>query len=246
MLKNRSEHKILIGDYNLTLNVELDRLNTYCNNNKARDKLIDLMDEFLLRDTWRIQNENKKEFSWIKGGNEKKASRIDFALVSAGLDQSVKAIMYINGIKSDHRALYMVVETNNHEWGRGFWKLNNSLLSKIEYIEIINKEIDNTICINKQTNPIETWEKLKKRIKKQSIEFSRNNTSQDKLILSQLSEKVCEYESNFPLNDKEHSIYMETKMEHEEKALERTRAIMFRSKVQWYEEGEKIQNIFTP
>ena len=47
------------------------------------------MSEFSLNDVWRIRNEDKLEFSWIKKTvrvQERKASRIDFALVSAGLD----------------------------------------------------------------------------------------------------------------------------------------------------------------
>ena len=36
-LTHRYEHKILIGDFNLTLDPELDRINTYCNNNRPRN-----------------------------------------------------------------------------------------------------------------------------------------------------------------------------------------------------------------
>ena len=91
LLKERSEHKILIGDYNLTLNVELDRCNTYCNNNKAKEEVENMMNQYHLRDVWRIHYQDKKEFSWIKSNSKpKKASRIDFALISAGLDQKVE------------------------------------------------------------------------------------------------------------------------------------------------------------
>ena len=37
LLIGRSEHKIIIGDFNLTLDVEKDRLNTYANNNNAKN-----------------------------------------------------------------------------------------------------------------------------------------------------------------------------------------------------------------
>ena len=88
VLRDRSEHKIIIGDFNLVLDVEKDRENTYSNNNRSLEVVIDTMDEFNLKDTWRIQNEERKEFSWRKGKEWPiKASRIDLALVSAGLDQ---------------------------------------------------------------------------------------------------------------------------------------------------------------
>ena len=65
-LKERQVNKIIVGDFNLTLNIELDRLNTYCNNNKSKEVVEDIMDEFLLVDVWRTQNESRKEFSWRK------------------------------------------------------------------------------------------------------------------------------------------------------------------------------------
>ena len=68
-LMKRSEHKIIVGDFNLTLDVELDRENTYCNNNKAKEQVENIMDQFSLVDIWRIRNEDKKEFSWIKRGS---------------------------------------------------------------------------------------------------------------------------------------------------------------------------------
>ena len=47
-LRQRQPHKILIGDFNLTLTVDIDRLNTFSNNTKARDEVLKLMEEFKL------------------------------------------------------------------------------------------------------------------------------------------------------------------------------------------------------
>ena len=101
----------------LTINNELDRKNTYCNNNSARDELENIMEEFYLKDVWRSQYPQEKEFSWLKIGREVKASRIDFALVSAGLDQYVLNPMYKSGIFTDHRAFYMAVDLAQFERG---------------------------------------------------------------------------------------------------------------------------------
>ena len=132
-LSGRCENKIIIGDFNLTLNVELDRLNTYCNNNKARDEVLEIMDEFCLRDTWRDRNEEKREYSWIKKSvrnQERKASRIDMALFSAGLDQKIEMIQYLSSIMTDHRAIYVVVELIPNTRGVGYWKMNTQLLQQ--------------------------------------------------------------------------------------------------------------------
>ena len=52
-LCQRQEHKILIGDFNLVLDVDMDRDNTYSNNNKAKEELENIMEEFSLKETWR-------------------------------------------------------------------------------------------------------------------------------------------------------------------------------------------------
>ena len=105
VLKNRSEFKFIrsIGDFNFTLDVELDRLKTYNNNNKNKEKIENFMQEFSLCEIWRLRYPEKREFSWFKSGNIQKASRIDFALVSMGLDQHVVQTMYLPRILSDYR-----------------------------------------------------------------------------------------------------------------------------------------------
>ena len=59
-LRKRQENKIIVGDFNLTLDLDLDRENTYCNNNKAKEEVEGIMDEFMLLDIWRVRNAEKK------------------------------------------------------------------------------------------------------------------------------------------------------------------------------------------
>ena len=243
-LKERGENKIIVGDFNLTLNVELDRKNTYCNNNKAKEEVENIMDEFCLRDTWRVQNEQTREYSWFKAGDLTKASRIDFALVSGGLDQKTKAISYIPGIFTDHRALYLYVELFSTQRGVGYWKFNNTLLYDIKFVEIMNQEIETTLDITKDKGALERWEKLKIRIKNRSKEYAKNKASEELIIIGNLSEKVNEFEVRLPLTKEETELWIQTRAELEEKILERTKGIMFRSKAKWVEEGEKNTKYF--
>ena len=59
-----------------------------------------------------------------------------------------------------------------------------------------------------------------------------------------MSEKVNEYEAKLPLNEEEDKLYMTTKGELEEKQLQRISGVMFRSKANWYELGEKGSKYF--
>ena len=210
-LKLRHDNKIIIGDFNFAMNNEVDRLNTYNNNTKARDKVEDIMDEFSLKDIWRIQNPERREYSWRKKGNLNKASRIDFVLISAGLDQKAKMVQYISSIMTDHRAIYLVLEMEASERGTGYWKFNNSLLQIKEYIDIMNKSIEQCLDEHKTKSAACKWETLKVKIKKVSTEFARNKVTEDKLIIAQLSEKVNEYEASLPLNKEDNQILQYTK-----------------------------------
>ena len=244
LLKERNENKILIGDFNLTLDVEKDRKNTYNNNNKAKQVLVDTMDHYNLNEMWRILNPEALEYSWFKGNKTKKASRIDYALVSAGLDQKVLVTKYIPGIKTDHRAFYMCIELNPNERGRGYWKLNTKYLQDLDYLQLINQEIEQTLVATEIKSPTDRWEILKERIRKVSQQYCRKVGSENRLIISQLLEKVDEMESRFPLEENETDLLEKTKLELDEKLLEKAKGNIFRSKVRWYEEGEKNTKYF--
>ena len=247
ILRNRHENKVVVGDFNLALNVEVDRKNTYFNNNRAKDQVLDIMEEFSLNDTWRVRNPEKLEYSWTRKtsrSHEREASRIDFALVSAGLDQKVEMIMYISSIKTDHRAVYMVINTMGNERGPGYWKFNTRLLQDSQYLETMNKQIEAFIADQSGDDPCAVWEKFKGMIKKTTVKFCRRRTDQDKLILSQLCEKVKEYESRLPLQEREDKLYVETKAEFEDKIMEKTLGVMFRCKANWYEYGEQNTKYF--
>ena len=244
LLRGRSEHKILIGDFNLVLDVEIDRLNTYCNNMRSLEKVESIIEEFILKDIWRIHHPEAREYSWFKRGNIMKASRIDYALISSGIDQSVKMSSYLSGIKTDHRALYLVIDLKSFERGRGYWKLNNILLGESEYVKMMNIELEKFIEQNRDEKAVEIWEKLKLKIKKLSIEYSKNRTSESKIAIAQLSELVSDYEARLPLNQGEDNLYEKTKKDLEEKLFERAKGMLFRSKVRWYEEGERNTKYF--
>ena len=246
-LESRSEQKIIVGDFNLTLDVGIDRLNTYHNNNLARDEVLNMMEQYCLVEIWRIRNEEKKEYSWIKTTERtqpRKASRIDFMLISAGLDQRVELVMYLTGLMTDHRAFYCSLMLNSSERGTGYWKLNTSLLQEESFLTGVREEISKTLSSNGHKKPDERWEDVKSRTKKYAIKYSRNKSSEEKLIISNLSEAVNQYETMLPLPLEQDKIYEDSKADLEDKQLQRTLGIMFRSKAKWYELGERNSKYF--
>ena len=240
-IRLRYTNKVIIGDFNLTLDVDLDRLDTYT---KARNELENVMDEFTLRDIWRIQNGQKREYSWFKGGHSNKASRIDLALISAGLDQSVKVAQYLAGVKTDHRAMYICFEISPSDRGVGYWKFNTKYLKDINFVSSMKQQLEACIERNGKQEPDHRWELIKKEIKKIATKYARERVCEEKIVIAQLAEKVNEYEVSFPLNKEEHDLWQKTKADFEEKLQEQAKAIIFRSKVKWYEEGEQNSRYF--
>ena len=200
------------------------------------------MDQYCMKDIWRTQNVNRREYSWRKKGNLTKASRIDFALVTAGLDQKVKNCMYLTGIQTDHRAFFMTVDLTRFDRGVGYWKFNNTLLQDIQYVQKMNLELDKLSTL--QEEPEVVWEKTKKKIKEFTVEYSKAKVSERNLLISNLSEKVNEYEARLPLNKEEDELLDATKADLEDQLTERVKGLLFRSKVRWYEEGEKNTKYF--
>ena len=244
LIRERSEHKVIIGDFNVTLDVEYDRSNTYHNNEKARDEVINCIEEYNLREIWRERNPEKREYSWHKAGNLQKASRIDYALISSGLDQKVKNCQYVSSVMTDHRAFLIVIDVAPYPRGSGYWKFNNMLLQDREFVKTMNDQIQKTIEQNQNFTAKQKSEKLKSQIKKFSTQYSRNKIKDDEIIIAQLNEKVDEMFQRGPLNRQESELLQNTQNDLEEKVLEKIRGIMFRSKAKWYEEGEKSTKYF--
>ena len=130
------------------------------------------------------------------------------------------------------------------ERGKGYWKLNNSLLYHKEYVDYINVILDDILLGSSCRNGKDEWENIKAEIKKQTIKYSKSKASEEKIVLSQLTEVVNTYEANLPLNRKDSKLLEETKSELEEKLFDRIKGTMFRCKAKWYEQGEKSSKYF--
>ena len=249
ILKNFDEAKILIGDFNLTLNNQLDRLNTYSNNDRSRDTLLDLMNENFLEDIWRIRNNEKKEYSWIKkqarssniSQHDQKASRIDLAITSQGLE--IENVMYFPATFTDHRALFLSVKCfKGKERGPGYWKFNTTLLNNPDFVEFMNKALDQ--FESKEQSAVGRWAHLKKYIKSRTQKFTRKQKREETLIISQLMEQIQELQSNLPLSKENYKILDDSILDLEEIQQKHVEGIIFRSKAKWQLEGEKNTKYF--
>ena len=128
----------------------------------------------------------------------------------------------------------------------GYWKLNVSHLNNPEFIQKISTALKQKIeeTSADDIDPIERWEDIKKTWQNVLKKESRKITSTKNLIISQLFEKVSNYEQSLPLNHADLKIYTDSKDELEERTLERARNLLFRSKARWNMEAERNTKYF--
>ena len=136
---------ILAGDFNLTLNQNMDNYNyKRVNNARARDTVKDIMAERGLVDIFRVRNPDSRRYTWRVGSPAVKQARLDMFLVSSCLEGYVTKTDIKPGYRSDHSIITMNVDIEKQVKGRGLFKFNASLLKDLEYIKLVKNVIGNT------------------------------------------------------------------------------------------------------
>ena len=237
---------IIIGDFNLTLNNDLDRLGTASNNSRAKQVLEGIIEEYSLNEIWRDTHEGIKEYSWIKNMNTEslKASRIDFCLTTSIVTKWVYDCFYLNGVYTDHRALVVIINIMNKERGPGYWKLNSSLLYNPEYTDKITVLLLKDIKLSVNMEDKSRWEWLKKKIKIYTQNFARAKSNEENLVISQLSEIVTNLQACLPLPEHDTQLLVKSKQDLEDLLNKKVEGIIFQSKSRWYAEGERSTKYF--
>ena len=132
---------IIAGDWNLTLNQEMDNLNYINRNNPNAAKVVqEIIEAQKWSDYWRVHNQETKKFTWSQKTPPKYA-RLDFFLGSEELNSIINKPKIEPKWKSDHAPISINISLNNQQRGRGVWKFNNSLLINKEFNKIIKEEI---------------------------------------------------------------------------------------------------------
>ena len=103
------------------------------------------MAEHSLIDVFRELNPTDKTFSWKQWGAHK-FSRLDYFLISNSLLPFVQKVEILQKCFSEHSPILLEIDFAKFKRGRGFWKMNNSLLKMPEYVKIIKDTIKKITC----------------------------------------------------------------------------------------------------
>ena len=136
-----NENYLICGDFNLVLYPHIDCFNyQHVNNPNARDKLLDIIDQYCLIDPFRELFPTLRRYTWRRK-NPFKQSRLDFFLFTESMLTNLKNCKIEPSYRSDHSIVILELVFNPFKRGKGLWKFNNSLLSDIEYVNIVKEKI---------------------------------------------------------------------------------------------------------
>lgn len=240
-----AEDSIIVGG---DFNINLSNLDKKGGSGKIKQKVVDKINTlctlFDLEDIWRIKNPEKRGFTW-RQKSPLIQCRLDYFLTSRHLQENVISTNIIPSLKSDHSAINLNIVTNldGSTRGPGYWKFNASLLNDPEYTNMIKQNI---IKWKQEYRSIEDdklkWELIKYNVRKSSIAFAKTKTVGVRCKERELVEKIKILEQN--LTTENHETYQNLCNELEKIKLNKAQGNIIRSKVRWFEQGEKSTKYF--
>jgi exonuclease III len=127
---------IIGGDFNVPLDYSSDtKLYRNNNNQKARERVLEMISEHDLVDVWRENNPSLSRFTWH--GPHGKQARLDYFLISSSLQVFTVNADIGYAYRSDHSPVEISFKYVEQQRGRGSWKFNNSLLYDKDYVQLI-------------------------------------------------------------------------------------------------------------
>ena len=263
MSNNLSDKYIIGGDWNCALNMEEDAKSYTNNNNRpnTREKIKDLMVKYELIDIWRVLYPGKRQYTWRKF-NDNKRARLDYFLISEELQTEVNNCSIEMKYRSDHSIISIALKQEGFEHGRAYWKFNNSLLKNKDYI----KKVKDTILKTKTDHCVHVYnlenineindedltltigyqlflEMLLMNIRVATISFSSNLHRAEKKRYQYIVHKIETLENKIDeVGSKEELETLNNELlELRNKKME---GMNIRSRVQWLKEGERGTRYF--
>ena len=166
---------------------------------RSSKSLTDLKNSLNIIDAWRFKNCNTIEYTYIDPSDRNKHSRIDFILLSKPLQNLAHSCTIIQSPAPDHKAVSLKLELKTNTRGRGYWKLNNSILNHKEYEKAISELCDNITREYDQVPKALLWDYLKFKIKKLSISYSIEQNKKMKTTLNDLEQKLSDIDQKIAI-----------------------------------------------
>jgi exodeoxyribonuclease III len=249
-IKNRVQNNncvLLCGDMNCSLENIDRKVPNYDSSRESFKRFISQLD---LVDTYRHLNTRKTCYTY-SNSTCKIQSRIDYVFCSKYMAQLAKKSYTQYPPKvPDHRAVITSFRPDITH-GKGYWKLNTSVLNDEQYREQVCDIISSTKndygeCLNKR----DLWDFCKLRIKEFSIKYTSLLSQIKRYEIQQVEKQICDIEKslNATMNDEERKKLVkqqnDIKLNIDMHYLNRSKGAQVRARAQWVEDGEKNTKYF--
>ena len=242
------------GDFNLVCDIDKDKKGGIpSTHSKSRDEVEILKENFELTDIWRALNPDVTRFTWRRKKPEIQC-RLDFFLISNTLCPTTSNAEILPGYRTDHSMITVRINTATNPRGPGFWKLNTHLLTESEYINLIRKTITNVSKEYEGQNEVDEillWDVIEMQIRATSIQYAKEKKSRLKQKEYFLEKEVLALERKLEENNpsEPHKEILLTELRIKKQQLKeiigyKTQGAIIRSKVKWYNEGERNTKYF--
>ena len=238
---------IIGGDFNVTLDQDLDGSGGINKCKEAVKFLEDICVDYDLLDIWRLRNPLVKRFTW-RQKNPIIQRWLDFWLVSNDLQEDIESVDILPSIKSDHSAIVLSIngiDENNR--GPNFWKFNSSLVNDKNYCELINSEYKEWRNEFKEVEDDRVlWDIVKYKIRQVTIHYSKTKARERKANLHKVEEnlKICAERCDAEPNAKNIEELECLQTENDLLYDYITQSSIIQARTTWYEKGEKSNKYF--
>ena len=203
-----------------------------------------------MSDIWRARNPTFPQFTW-RQTNPVKLRCLEFFLISNSLQFDVRLRKFLSPIQSDHSPVVLKISScaKSDLRGRGYWKFNNSLTEDPLFVESLQNEIRTASSNFKYEQDLRVnWEFFKYKIFRFSKRYANEKAEKTKRKRVFLENKLLDLEKQM-VNSPSMSDALVTDYEGAKTELENlydfiANGAILRSKVRWYEEGEKCSKYF--
>ena len=231
---------LVSGDFNCTFDNDLDRKNCTGNNDVGQVDLKELLKNQHLEDVWRRRCPDDRVFSWSRGN---KASRIDYWLISESLDNQVENVNYFPCIFSDHKIVTLELRTSETKHGKGVWKMNLSCVQSELFKKSFRPIWENWKKQKYKYENKNIWWDLGKHKIKNLAKWCSYKLKEDKMDkVKTLERQITDLEKNE--SDYNTNKLIKTKKDLEKILYEKAEGAKIRSRVNWFEHGEKSSKYF--
>ena len=177
--------KLLLLVVNLVLDIEKENRGDLARTHRNALKIIrDFSQNLGSTDIWRLLNPEARRYTWHQN-QPTIYCRLDFFLVSESSLCDVTHADILPGFKTDHSMVTLNVALHSNPRGKGFWKLNTSLLSEMRYVQEIKTAIESTVNQyedDTSVNPVLLWEMIKLKVQEKSISYAAPKKRQQRIV----------------------------------------------------------------